>query len=106
VFSICEPETFQTTVEFREQILRVTNDNNIPIILIGNKHDLENNRKVTKEEGERRAREWGMEYVETSAKTGKNVDEVFLNIVKKVRDRKATAASSKTKKKGGGCIIL
>lgn len=91
VFSITESESFASTSEFRDQILRVLDDERvrflkgnfivagsggaltraaqIPFILVGNKSDLESSRKVTRDQASSRAREWGCEYVETSAKT-------------------------------------
>ena len=61
---------------FREQILRVKNDENIPFLLVGNKADLEEKRQVTIEEAQARAQQWAVPYVETSAKTRANVDKV------------------------------
>ena len=77
VFSITEEESFQATQEFREQILRVKNDENIPFLLVGNKSDLEDKRKVSVAEAQARAQQWGVPYVETSAKTRDNVDKVI-----------------------------
>ena len=73
----------------REQILRVKNDENIPFLLVGNKCDLSEKRKVTFQEANERARQWGVPYVETSAKTRENVDKVsdlinFLSAWKRV----------------------
>lgn len=45
-------------------------------MLIGNKSDLEANRAVTKEEGEHFAKENNLFFLETSAKTAQNVEEV------------------------------
>jgi len=60
-----------------EQILRVKNGGtNIPAILVGNKIDLSEKRKVTLEEAEQKARSWSIRYIETSAKTKHNVDKV------------------------------
>merc|ERR1712168_1746152 len=47
VFSITESESLQSTRDFREQILRVKNDETIPFILIGNKCDLTDKRQVS-----------------------------------------------------------
>ncbi|CAH2095811.1 unnamed protein product [Euphydryas editha] len=76
VFSITEPESFDATQEFREQILRVKNDENIPFLLVGNKSDLGDKRRVPLDACRERAAHWQVPYVETSAKTRDNVDKV------------------------------
>merc|ERR1712242_270487 len=58
VFSITEDDSFQSTQEFREQILRVKGDTNIPFILVGNKADLTNSRKVQQTTAYNRAAQW------------------------------------------------
>jgi len=68
VFSITEQESFQSTSEFREQILRVKSDDNIPFLLVGNKMDLEERRQVSVDEAQRRAQQWRVPYIETSAR--------------------------------------
>ncbi|BFY96980.1 hypothetical protein BsWGS_00018 [Bradybaena similaris] len=78
VFSIKEQESFQATQDFREQILRVKNDENIPFLLVGNMVDLAEQRQVSVDEATKRAQEWKVNYVETSAKTRANVDKVSL----------------------------
>uniref|UniRef100_A0A3P8VJD2 small monomeric GTPase n=1 Tax=Cynoglossus semilaevis TaxID=244447 RepID=A0A3P8VJD2_CYNSE len=74
VFSITEHESFTATSEFREQILRVKEEELIPLLLVGNKSDLEERRQVSADEATSKANEWGVQYVETSAKTRANVD--------------------------------
>lgn len=76
VFSITESESFAVLDEFREQILRVKNAEDVPLILIGNKSDLEDRRSVRREEAADKASKWGKPYIETSAKTRENVDKV------------------------------
>uniref|UniRef100_A0A3B3DJG3 small monomeric GTPase n=1 Tax=Oryzias melastigma TaxID=30732 RepID=A0A3B3DJG3_ORYME len=110
VFSITEQESFTATDEFREQILRVKADEEkIPLLLVGNKSDLEERRRVSVEEARRKAEEWGAQYVETSAKTRANVDKsvfshrcnpkarvinvplkVFFDLMREVRGKKMT----------------
>lgn len=61
----------------REQILRVkAEEDKIPLLLVGNKSDLEERRQVSVDEARGKAEEWGVQYVETSAKTRANVDKV------------------------------
>lgn len=60
----------------REQILRVKNDENIPFLLVGNKSDLADKRRVPLDTCRDRAQSWQVPYVETSAKTRDNVDKV------------------------------
>jgi len=64
--------------DIREQILRVKEEEEIPLLVVGNKSDLEERRKVSADEAAAKATEWGVQYVETSAKTRANVDKVRL----------------------------
>lgn len=66
----------QTPFPPREQILRVKEEEAIPLLLVGNKSDLEERRQVSVDEAAQKAGEWGVQYVETSAKTRANVDKV------------------------------
>ncbi|KAM3857223.1 ras-related protein ralB-A-like [Diretmus argenteus] len=110
VFSITEQESFTATSEFREQILRVKEEDGIPLLLVGNKSDLEERRQVTAEEAAARAAEWGEQYVETSAKTRANVDKVFFDLMREVRKKKMSESKDKNglsgKKKKQRCCIL
>ena len=54
----------------------------LPIILIGNKSDLE--REIGEEEGRKKAEELKIDFYETSALTGENVNEVFNAMLNKV----------------------
>jgi Ras-related protein Rab-2A len=47
-------------------------------MLIGNKSDLDSKREVTREEGEKFAKENGLIFMETSAKTAQNVEDVIM----------------------------
>ncbi|KAJ8003585.1 hypothetical protein DPEC_G00149870 [Dallia pectoralis] len=101
VFSITEHESFTATSEFREQILRVKAENDtIPLLVVGNKSDLEDRRQVSVEEVRSKAEEWGVQYVETSAKTRANVDKVFFDLMREVRKKKMAESKDKGEKKG------
>ncbi|CAM9275294.1 ras-related protein Ral-A isoform X2 [Lethenteron reissneri] len=98
-FSICEHESFAGTADLREQILRVKEDDSIPFLLVGNKSDLEERRQVSIEEARARADQWGVGYVETSAKTRANVDKVFFDLMREIRTRKMEDNKDNGKKK-------
>ncbi|VDK68080.1 unnamed protein product [Litomosoides sigmodontis] len=91
VFSITDTESFEATNEFREQILRVKNsaiDSLIPIMLVGNKSDLSNERSVMQLHAQQRAEQWNVPYIETSAKNRTNVDKVFYDLMREIKRRK------------------
>ncbi|KAM6893449.1 ras-related protein ralB-A-like [Xenentodon cancila] len=110
VFSITEHESFTATSEFREQILRVKEEESIPLLLVGNKSDLEDRRQVTADEAATKVSEWGVQYVETSAKTRANVDKVFFDLMREVRKKKMSESKDRNgpsgKKKKKHCCLL
>ena len=59
-----------------------------PLLLIGNKIDLTEAIKVQESEGIELAKKFNMEFVPTSAKTGSNVEDAFIRIIKKVLEKK------------------
>lgn len=110
VFSITEPESFEATSEFREQILRVKGDDeHIPFLLVGNKADLEDKRQVSADEAQTKAKEWNVAFVETSAKTKANVDKVFFDLMREIKSRKEDGlkpVKTHSGKKRKKCVIL
>ncbi|KAH0629454.1 hypothetical protein JD844_011526 [Phrynosoma platyrhinos] len=59
----------------------------VVIMLLGNKADVSSERVVRTEDGESLAREYGVPFMETSAKTGMNVELAFLAIAKELKQR-------------------
>jgi len=107
VFSLLEEESFALVQEFRDQILRVHDNRPMPFILVGNKADCEDQRKVSKAEAEARAAQWDVPYIETSAKSKYNVERVFLDLLRQIRAQKnEDAGAKKSTKKKSGCAIL
>lgn len=89
VFSLLEQESLSATEELREQVLRVKNgDKGIPFLLVGNKADLFDRRVISEDSAKQLAEQWNVPYVETSAKTRHNVDQVFLELMRMIRDRR------------------
>lgn len=80
VYDITRRETFTHITKWLEEV-KLNSSKSIVIILIGNKKDMENKRQISYEEGESLAREHGLMFLETSAKTAYNVEEVFINLI-------------------------
>lgn len=88
VFDLSRKQTFQHVTDWLND-LRAIAESDIVVILVGNKADLtqqeENKREVTREEAESWARRNGvMEYVETSAKSGENVERAFMRVAERI----------------------
>uniref|UniRef100_A0A8B9PM23 small monomeric GTPase n=1 Tax=Apteryx owenii TaxID=8824 RepID=A0A8B9PM23_APTOW len=87
VYSITAQSTFNDLQDLREQILRVKDTEDVPMILVGNKCDLEEERVVGKEQGQNLARQWcNCAFLESSAKSKINVNEIKLKITTAVQN--------------------
>lgn len=86
VYDITRRDTFNHLTTWLEDARQHSNSNMV-IMLIGNKSDLETRREVKKEEGEAFAREHGLIFMETSAKTAANVEEAFINTAKEIYEK-------------------
>ncbi|KAK6335422.1 Ras GTPase [Orbilia brochopaga] len=85
VYSITSRDSFEEIVQFQQQILRVKDKDYFPLVVVGNKCDLEHDRQVSAEEGKSLASSFGCPFKETSAKTRMNVDEAFHELVREIR---------------------
>ncbi|KAI8511635.1 Ras- protein Rap-1A, partial [Branchiostoma belcheri] len=105
VYSITAQSTFNDLQDLREQILRVKDTDDVPMILVGNKCDLEDERVVGKDQGQNLARHWNnCAFLETSAKLKINVNEIFYDLVRQI-NRKNPDTKVK-KKKSSKCTLL
>jgi len=87
IYSITERDSFEMIESYHQQILRVKDTEAVPIIVVGNKSDLDSDRRVDMVEGQFVAKKLGCQFVETSAKLGINVTETFIDLVCEIRDR-------------------
>eukprot|EP00049_Salpingoeca_infusionum_P017511 m.353239 g.353239 ORF g.353239 m.353239 type:complete len:217 (-) comp16715_c0_seq1:358-1008(-) len=83
VYDITRRSTYNKLRTWLNDARALTNPNTV-IFLIGNKSDLEAKRDVTTEEAQEFAKENGLVFLETSAKTGERVDEAFLETAKSI----------------------
>jgi Ras-related protein Rap-1B len=85
VFSITNMTSLQELSELREQIIRIKDDENIPLVIVGNKSDLEEDRVVSRARAFQISQLWGnAPYYETSARRRANVDEVFVDLCRQI----------------------
>ena len=103
IFSINDKETFEKVKIKRDRILQEKKGIKYTMILVGNKQDLENERKVSYNEAKELADSWGISYIETSAKTNFNCKEAFEILAKNIIKFKNELKKNKKKKK---CITF
>merc|ERR1739838_452424 len=102
-YSITAQSTFNDLQDLREQILRVEDTEEVPMVLVGNKCDLEDERVVGKDQGLNMARQFAScAFMETSAKAKIGVNDVFYDLVRQI-NKTAPSRRSKSKKKEDGC---
>ena len=118
VYSVTAKRSFETIGELKEKIVQVKDKPKFPMVLCGNKCDLEKERKVTLEEGKELAKQWGISFFETSAKARINIEEAFVELVQQVRDFENSGGSDgqtsntptrpqkKPQKSSRGCTLL
>ena len=86
VYDITRKETFDSVDKWISD-LKQSGDKKITILLIGNKADLENQRVISKEQGEEKAKSFNLAFLETSAMNGQNLDTAFEMMIKEVYDK-------------------
>ncbi|MHA1273963.1 MAG: Rab family GTPase [Promethearchaeota archaeon] len=85
VFDITFKRSFENIKRWFEDIKRnLGQDKKLIGFIIGNKVDLKNQREVNREEAEKLSQDLGLEFFETSALTGENVNEMFYKIAQEL----------------------
>ncbi|ELU17310.1 hypothetical protein CAPTEDRAFT_149194 [Capitella teleta] len=107
VFAINNSKSFEDINQYREQIKRVKDADEVPMVLVGNKVDLPS-RTVDTKMGKMLADSYSIAYVETSAKTRQGVDDAFYTLVREIRKYKDKKGRNQSKKKKGSrrCVVI
>jgi len=87
VYDITSNKSFKNIKNWINEITNTIDINKIPLLFLGNKSDLKNDRDVEKEEGEKLANEYKGLFFETSAKTNENLDNAFKALIDKIYEK-------------------
>ncbi|KAG2463608.1 STA10 protein, partial [Polypterus senegalus] len=79
VYDITNPNSFNQTSKWIDDV-RTERGGDVIIMLVGNKTDLADKRQISTEEGEQKAKELSVMFIETSAKTGYNVKQCRMEV--------------------------
>ena len=79
MFDVTREESFENTTNWLRQI-EIHCQKGVQKVLVANKVDMEDQRVITRDQGEKMAEEYNMAYIETSAKTGEGCTESFENM--------------------------
>lgn len=90
VFSVTDRGGLEDMFKFHRQILRVKDRDEFPMLMVGNKVDLEHQRQVSLLDAQNAARQLKIPYIECSAKQRMNVDQAFHELVRIVRKFQAS----------------
>ncbi|XP_008324972.1 ras-related protein Rab-41 isoform X4 [Cynoglossus semilaevis] len=94
VYDITNLNSFQQTSKWIDDV-RTERGSDVIIMLVGNKTDLADKRQITTEGGEQRAKELNVMFIETSAKTGYNVKQLFRRVAAALPGMDSTQEKSK-----------
>ncbi|CAF3586827.1 unnamed protein product [Rotaria socialis] len=100
VYDISKRKTFDHMTMWLNEMQEYSTSDMI-FVLVGNKCDLSNEREVQKEEGEAFAQKHEIMFMETSAKTATNVEELFVNTAFKIYDKIKTGVIDPTNELNG-----
>jgi Ras-related protein Rab-6A len=92
VFDVANRQSFLNTARWVEEV-RSERGSDVIIMLVGNKTDLVEKRQVSIEEGDAKAREFGVMFIETSAKAGFNIKALFRKIAAALPGMEALSAA-------------
>ncbi|PFH53212.1 hypothetical protein AMATHDRAFT_55718 [Amanita thiersii Skay4041] len=107
VFSLTQEASLREVDNLRRQIYRIRGgDNSVPIVVVGTKLDLSNEREVQMHTIQTLASRWSLPFYETSAKRNWHIEEVFVDLVQQMRRHYPTESSTKKEKRPGGCVIM
>ncbi|KAI0259871.1 small GTPase superfamily, partial [Gloeopeniophorella convolvens] len=103
VFSLTLEASLREVTSLRQQILRIKGENSrVPMVLVGTKSDLTNEREVSTATIQELATRWKIPVYETSAKRNWGVKDAFADLVRQMRLHYPIESPKKKKRRGHG----
>ena len=96
IYDVTDENSFWKIKYWIEQIKLNISEEDISLVLLGNKCDIEK-REVSKQQGKETAQKLNISYFETSAKTGKGINEAFKHLAKEILKKKGNVISDRRK---------
>ncbi len=101
VFSITSLSSLRELDELRDQIVRIKDDERVPLVIVGNKSDLEENREVSRARAFGVSQSWGkVPYYETTARRKEGVNEAFVDLCRQIIRKDIATAHVKEMERG------
>ena len=101
VYSITDQHSFERLRNHIQLMRRVRNFEKVPMILIGNKLDMEERRQVSRSDALALSRELECPFFETSAPYRQNVEEMFIGLVREIRKKEKASENDVDARKRG-----
>lgn len=106
VFSITDEGSFEMLKELHQQVERNISESSC-VLLVGNKHDLSETRKVTFDSACSFSESLGLKYIETSARVGHNIVEAFVSLIGAIMDKRLQKVPpQRTQTKNTKCRVM
>ncbi|KAF7639521.1 hypothetical protein Mgra_00000850 [Meloidogyne graminicola] len=83
IYDVTNRASFEHIRDWLSQVKEYAKED-VKLTLVGNKIDLGNQRKVKIDEGKQLAKDYDIPFIETSAKSGQNINEIFYNLTKRL----------------------
>uniref|UniRef100_A0A3P8ZHI3 Ras-related protein SEC4 n=1 Tax=Esox lucius TaxID=8010 RepID=A0A3P8ZHI3_ESOLU len=100
VYDICNEKSFENIKNWIRNIEEHASSD-VEKMILGNKCDMTDRRQVSRERGEKLAIDYGVKFLETSAKSSLNVEEAFYTVARDIMDS-LDSKTSDTDPPGGG----
>jgi len=105
VYSITDPRSLEVIQIIYDKLVDMTGKVDLPIVLVGNKKDLQADRRISSEQGKKLADSWKALFLEASAKHNDSVTDIFTSTLAQIEKLDAMSNNGTSGTKENGCVI-